>query len=142
MIGFIRPFDTARDYILQFTITHTLYSVHSHVFTSRCSVAASNGGRSPSSGFLNYPRPKLSASHSISSRLNASSPLIHSLTHQPTIVHFSNSLHCLTVLLTASRHGRCLAKSLHATVCKLFHTEFLGIPPPTYFLMFICCRLC
>jgi hypothetical protein len=41
MTGFIGLFDTARDYTLQYTVnTHT--SVHSHVFTSRCSVAASN----------------------------------------------------------------------------------------------------
>jgi hypothetical protein len=47
-IGFIRLFDTARDYTLQFTIipTHTDTSPHSHVFTSRCLVAASNGRRS------------------------------------------------------------------------------------------------
>jgi hypothetical protein len=32
MTGFIGFFDTARDYILQFTITHT--NVHSHVFTA------------------------------------------------------------------------------------------------------------
>jgi hypothetical protein len=30
MTGFIRPFGTARDYILQFTIKHT--SIRSHVF--------------------------------------------------------------------------------------------------------------
>jgi hypothetical protein len=48
MIGFIGLSDTERNYTVQFTITHTL-SVHSHVFTSRCSVAASNGGRPPSS---------------------------------------------------------------------------------------------
>jgi hypothetical protein len=47
MVGFIRPFGTASDYTLQFT---------SHVFTSRCLLAASNGGRSPSSGFRNYPQ--------------------------------------------------------------------------------------
>jgi hypothetical protein len=44
MIGLTGLFDTARDYILQFTITrpqaHT--SVHSHVFTTFCWVAASN----------------------------------------------------------------------------------------------------
>jgi hypothetical protein len=48
---------------LYFTIhyyTHT--SVHIHVFTSRCSVAASNGGRSPSSGFPKCPRHQLPAS--------------------------------------------------------------------------------
>jgi hypothetical protein len=40
MTGFIELFDTARDYTLQFTVTHTLVS--SHVLTSRCLVAASN----------------------------------------------------------------------------------------------------
>jgi hypothetical protein len=68
---------------LHFTIhcyTHT--SVHSHVFTSRCLVAASNSGHSPSSGFPNYPRPQLPASHSNSSqRLNPNS-LTQSLTNQ------------------------------------------------------------
>jgi hypothetical protein len=34
MTGFIGPFDTARDYTLQFTVTHAHASVHSHVFTS------------------------------------------------------------------------------------------------------------
>jgi hypothetical protein len=35
---------------------HAYLSVDSQVFTSRCSVAASNGWRSPSPGFPNYPR--------------------------------------------------------------------------------------
>jgi hypothetical protein len=34
MTRFIAHFDTARDYTLQFTITHTHTSVHSHVFTA------------------------------------------------------------------------------------------------------------
>jgi hypothetical protein len=38
------------------SLLHTT-SVHSHVFTSRFSVAASNGGRSPPSVFPNYPHP-------------------------------------------------------------------------------------
>jgi hypothetical protein len=38
------------------------------VFTGRCSIAASNGGRSPSSGFPKYPRHQLPASQSKSSR--------------------------------------------------------------------------
>jgi hypothetical protein len=42
------------------------------VFTTRCLVAASNGGRSLSSGFPNYHRSKLPASHSNSSQLNLS----------------------------------------------------------------------
>jgi hypothetical protein len=31
---FIAHFDTAHDYTLQFTVTHTHTSVHSHVFTA------------------------------------------------------------------------------------------------------------
>jgi hypothetical protein len=92
--------------------THT--RVHSHVFTSRRSVAASNGGRSPSSEFPNSPRPQLPAPHSTSLRLNLSSSLTNWVTHQPTNSTLSltnrlqstdwlNSL--LTVLLIAYRHG-------------------------------------
>jgi hypothetical protein len=54
MTEFIAHFDTLRDYILQFTITHIHTSVHSQVFPSRCLVAASNGGRSLSSGFPKF----------------------------------------------------------------------------------------
>jgi hypothetical protein len=39
----------------QFTTARTKFS-QSAVITSRCLVAASNGGRSPSSEFSNYPR--------------------------------------------------------------------------------------
>jgi hypothetical protein len=39
------------------------YSTIFSVFTSRCLVAASIGGRSPFSGFPNSPRPQLPASH-------------------------------------------------------------------------------
>jgi hypothetical protein len=88
MIAFIGLFHTARDYTLQFTITHTY--VHSHVFISRCLVSASNGLRSPSSGLPNRPRPQLPVSHSNSSqRMNLSSPLTHSHTHQPTALHLT-----------------------------------------------------
>jgi hypothetical protein len=83
MIGFIGLFDTARDCTLQFTVTRTRThaSVYSHTFSSRCSVAASNGGISPYSGFPNYPRPQLSASNSDSSeRLNLFSCLTNSVT--------------------------------------------------------------
>jgi hypothetical protein len=91
IIGFIELFDTARDY-RHFTITHTHTTVHSHVFTSRCLVAVSNGGRSPSSGFPNCPRFQLPNSHSNSSqRLRLSSPLTRSTP--------------LTVLRITSRHG-------------------------------------
>jgi hypothetical protein len=63
------------------------------VFTSRCSVAASNGGRSTSSAFPNGPWPKLPASNRNSSQwLNLSSALkslTHSLAHLPTTRHFT-----------------------------------------------------
>jgi hypothetical protein len=97
MIRFIQLFDETCDCTLESTITHahTHYCVHSHVFTSRCSVAASNGRRSPSFGFPNYPRASATASHINSSqRLNISSPLSNSLTRQPSVFfpfHFRNS---------------------------------------------------
>jgi hypothetical protein len=87
MVGYIGFFDTARDYSLQFIITHTRArvrtSVHCHVFTSRYSVAASNGWCFPSSGFPNYPRPQLPASNSNrTQRLNRNIPLTHYLANQ------------------------------------------------------------
>jgi hypothetical protein len=61
---------------LQFKIHYYTYahnSVHSHDFNCSFSVAASNSGRSPSSGFPNYPRRQLQAPHSNSSQwLNSS----------------------------------------------------------------------
>jgi hypothetical protein len=61
--------------------TYTYIDIHSQVVISCCSVTASNGGRFPSSGSPNYPRPQLPASHSNSSQqLNLSSSLTHSLT--------------------------------------------------------------
>jgi hypothetical protein len=74
--------------------THIQTSVHNRVFTCCCLVVASNGGYSPSSGFPNYPRPQLPASHSYSSQqLNPSSSLSNSITD------FTNSL--LTDWLTS-----------------------------------------
>jgi hypothetical protein len=43
--------------------TATAHIKSSQFFTSRCLVAAFNGGRSRSSGFPNCPRPQLPASH-------------------------------------------------------------------------------
>jgi hypothetical protein len=93
---------------LHFTIhyyTHTHNCVHSYVFTSRFSVAVSKGGHSPSSGFPQYLRLQLPDSHSNSSqRLNPTSSLICSLTHQLT-----NQTQLIWLLLTALlitfRHG-------------------------------------
>jgi hypothetical protein len=56
---------------------YSTYKVFS-VYPSRCSVVASIGGRSSSSGFKNYPRAQLQTSHSNSSkRLNFSTSLTH-----------------------------------------------------------------
>jgi hypothetical protein len=87
----LRLVTTSNDYAFtvlhtsQITIGHARSSQSVTVFTSRCLVASSNGGRSPSSGLPNCPRPQLPASHSNSSeRLNPSAYLTNSLTHQPT----------------------------------------------------------
>jgi hypothetical protein len=45
---------TSNDYAL--TVLHTWSSQSVTVITNRCLVAASNGGRSPSPGFPNFPR--------------------------------------------------------------------------------------
>jgi hypothetical protein len=97
MLEFVGLFDTSRDYTLQVTITHAHTSAHIHVFTSRCSIAASKGGRFPSSGFLNYPRPQLSASHSNSLNLSSSLAdwLTQSLTNQLSSLTPLNWLSCL-----------------------------------------------
>jgi hypothetical protein len=72
MTEFIAHFHTACDCSLEFTHTHT----HTHTYECarsrvycRCLVVASNGGRSPSCGFPNGPRPQLPASNSDSSYL-------------------------------------------------------------------------
>jgi hypothetical protein len=106
MIGFTELFDTARDYALQFTVTHTLVS------TVTCSLplfgSGFNGGRFPFSGFLNCLCSQLPASHSnISQQLNRCSPLTNSITHQPT-----NLLtHWLPTLSTQSISARATEKT-------------------------------
>jgi hypothetical protein len=73
-----------------YTNTHT--SVHSHVFTCRCSIAVSNSGRCLSSRFANCPRPQLQ-------QLCTNWLLSHSPTNSNNWTHSS-----LTVLLMTSRH--------------------------------------
>jgi hypothetical protein len=94
LIGFIEHLQlitTSEGYALtvlltsQITTGHTRFSQPVTVFTSRCLVVASNGGRSPSTGFPKVPWPQLPVSHSNSlQRLNPSSPLTNTLTHQPS----------------------------------------------------------
>jgi hypothetical protein len=87
---------------LQITIGHTRSSQSVTVITSRCSVAASIGGRSPSCRFPKCTRPQLPASDSNSSqRLMPNGYLTHQLT-QIDSTHWTHS--SLTVLLI-SRHG-------------------------------------
>jgi hypothetical protein len=117
------------------SLSHTdLCSQSVTVFISRWLVAATNGGRSLSCGFPNYPRPQLPASQQqlTTTELQQSS---NSLTNS-SITSLTNS--SLTVLLITSRNGlhrkhrssvavygplssclfrsRCLATGLHATV--------------------------
>jgi hypothetical protein len=92
VIGFIELLlqlvTTSKDYA--FTVLHSSQIAKGHtsssqpdtIFTSRCLVAAANGGRSPSCGFANCPRPQLPTSKSNNSQqLNPSSNLINLLTH-------------------------------------------------------------
>jgi hypothetical protein len=90
-IEFLQLVTTSKDYdvtvlhISQITMGKTMSSKSVTVFNIRCLVAASNGGRSPFSGFPICRRPQLPACHSNSSQqLNPSSYLTNSLTHQPT----------------------------------------------------------
>jgi hypothetical protein len=62
------------------SLLHTCTSVHSHVFISRCLVAAFNGGRFLSADFPNYFRPQLPSHSNSSQRLTLSSSM--SLTNQ------------------------------------------------------------
>jgi hypothetical protein len=88
IIGFIGLFDSARDYTLQFTISHTLVST----VTS-----------SPSSGFPNCPRPQLPATLD----WHSSQLLFTSLTQL-----------LVTVLLIAPRHGQYRKHGLSAAVYR------------------------
>jgi hypothetical protein len=101
MIRLIGLFDTYSAW-LQFKIhRYTHNSIQSHVFTSRCSVAAFNGWRFPSSGFPNYHC--FSASIFSQQLLTTTEPqqISNSATDESTQLHTS-----LTVLFTTFWHGR------------------------------------
>jgi hypothetical protein len=61
-----------------------LTSVHSHVFTLCCLVAASNGGRSSSSGFPNYPLASASGFSQQHLTMTQPQQFCNGLTRQPT----------------------------------------------------------
>jgi hypothetical protein len=88
------------------SLQHTLKSSQPAVFTSFL-VTASNGGRSPSSGFPNYPLDQLPASDSNGSQgLNGSGPVTHAPTHQLThstllVIRLTTISHQPLTLLTA-----------------------------------------
>jgi hypothetical protein len=109
---------------LHFTVYCYIHTgVQSHVFTSRCLVAASNSGRFPSSGFPNFLRPHPLAFNSNSSQqVSPTSYLTNTLTDSLNSTELS---HSKSVLLITSRHGPhrkyrssvvCLTAGLHATV--------------------------
>jgi hypothetical protein len=85
----------------QISIGHTRSSQSVTVFTSRCLAAAFDGGRSPSSGFPNCPRPQLPTPLGNSSQ--QPQQLSNSLTHQPTDCNKSTSKLLYDWRFTANR---------------------------------------
>jgi hypothetical protein len=75
---------------------YTYTNVYNHIFTSCCSVAASSGGRFPSSGFLNSPRA--TATSFKQQQLTRTEP-------QQSSNSLTNSLHSTDCLLITSWHG-------------------------------------
>jgi hypothetical protein len=138
VIGFIELLQlvtTSKDYaptVLQtshITIGHTRSSQSVRIFTSRCLIAGSNVGCSPSSGFRNYPRTQLPASHSNSSpRLNcsgfitATSKLSLLSRHGPHRRYRSSFIVCETL----PSNGRYLAKETMPQCDRLFLRVFFG----------------
>jgi hypothetical protein len=94
---------------LYISLSHRDISLR-HVFTSRCSVAASNGGRSPSSGFPNCPRVSTTATFTW---LSTTTPTLklkliydrQSGAHLGPLTNFSFSLKFLSVSLTDSLYS-------------------------------------
>jgi hypothetical protein len=89
---------------------HTKTTAHSRIFTSRCLIAAFNGGLSPSHGFPNCPRThQLLTATSNSGWTPAVLWLTNSPTNSPTswptISSTNSSLTHSIVLLITSRHG-------------------------------------
>jgi hypothetical protein len=105
------------------THMHAHCNVHSHIFTSLCSVAASNSRHSPSSGFLNYPQLQLPVTPNWLTLNNCSAYNSSAWTTQKT------AFLCCSFQLLPCRHaclqnllsnGCCIAMGLHGTVIKDF----------------------
>jgi hypothetical protein len=111
-IGLLQLVTTSKDYSVtvlhtsQINVRHARFSQSVTIFTSRCSVAASNGGRSPSSGFSNCPRK---ASHSNSSQ-------------QLKPNGYLTNCNSLLVLLITSQHGQC-RKQLSSVTVQLLYSD-------------------
>jgi hypothetical protein len=111
---------------LHFTIhCHMHTCVHSYVFTSRCSVAASNGGRSPSSGFLKYPGLGY---HLLTATAHNDWTSAVLWLMQSTELNSTQLIsHWLTVLLVTSWHGLHRKHRFSISV-PLFCSCLLGFP--------------
>jgi hypothetical protein len=78
MTGFTGLFNSCPHFTNHY---HTQINVYSHVFISRCSVAGSNCGCSPSCGFSNYPRASATSSWQQQLTRTESQQFSNSLTH-------------------------------------------------------------
>jgi hypothetical protein len=115
-------------------IAITTAHIKSSHLPSRCSVVASNGGRSSYSGFASSLWPQLPASHSTSSqRLNRSFPLIQCT----SLTDWTLDLSCLkqvgtyreekTVPLLGSRVGMpTWSLFSHCLAAVVVHSHYLG----------------
>jgi hypothetical protein len=87
---------------LQFTTIHAVF-LDCCVFTSRCSVTASNGGLSPYSA-LNSTVPQIPTSNSSSSQQLSYTSMNNSLMHQPATLHSTQiKWTCFTPLYSLCR---------------------------------------
>jgi hypothetical protein len=90
----------ANSYPLQFGTARTKPTQSAVIFTSRCLITASNGGRSPYFEFLNYPR----APATISSQQELTTTKLR-FTTSPTNSSLSCTALSLLVLVITSQHG-------------------------------------